>query len=99
MLKKAIAIAFLAAIALVPAVIVAVWHRMGAVWVNGHNLGRFWDRGGQRSLFLPSHWLKAGQNEVVVLELHDAPKTAEITGGTRIIEERATPFAVRLDRE
>jgi beta-galactosidase len=72
---------------------------MGAVWVNGHNLGRFWDRGGQRSLFLPSHWLKAGRNEIVVLELHDAPKVAEVSGGTRIIEERATPFSVRLDRE
>ena len=25
----------------------------GVVWVNGHNLGRYWDRGGLRSLFLP----------------------------------------------
>jgi beta-galactosidase len=71
---------------------------MGAVWVNGHNLGRFWDHGGLRSLFLPSEWLKRGQNEIVVLELHDAPKIAEISGGTNIIEKPAVPFAVRLDR-
>ena len=44
---------------------------MGAVWVNGHNLGRFWDRGGLRSLFLPRQWLKPGRNEIIVLELHE----------------------------
>jgi beta-galactosidase len=71
---------------------------MGAVWVNGHNLGRFWDRGGLRSLFLPRQWLKQGKNEIIVLELHDAPKVAEVSGGTKIIEEPAVPFAVRLDR-
>jgi beta-galactosidase len=71
---------------------------MGAVWVNGHNLGRFWDRGGLRSLFLPRQWLKQGRNEIIVLELHDAPKVAEVSGGTKIIEEPAIPFAVRLDR-
>jgi beta-galactosidase len=71
---------------------------MGAVWVNGHNLGRFWDHGGLRSLFLPSQWLKRGQNEIILLELHDAPKVAEVSGGTKIIEEPAVPFAVRLDR-
>ena len=70
----------------------------GAVWINGHNLGRFWDRGGLRSLFVPRQWLRQGRNEIVVLELHDAPKTAEVTGGTKIIEEPAVPFAVRLDR-
>ena len=51
---------------------------MGVVWVNGHNLGRYWDRGGLRSLVVPSHWLNQGQNDIVVLELHDAPKAAEI---------------------
>ncbi len=70
----------------------------GVVWVNGHNLGRFWDRGAVRSLFVPRHWLKKGRNEIVVLELQDAPKTPVVSGGTQIIEEPAVPFAVRLDR-
>ena len=61
---------------------------MGAVWVNGHNAGRFWDRGGLRSLFVPRQWLERGQNEIVVLELHDAPKVAEVSGVTKIVEER-----------
>ncbi len=71
---------------------------MGVVWVNGHNLGRFWDHGGLRSLFLPAQWLKQGQNEIIILELGDAPKTAEVAGGTKIIEEKPVPFAVKLDR-
>jgi len=71
----------------------------GVVWVNGHNLGRFWDRGPVRSLFVPSQWLKKGKNDITVLELHDAPKTAEITGGKNsIMQEAAVPFAVKLDK-
>jgi beta-galactosidase len=71
---------------------------MGAVWVNGHNLGRYWDRGGLRSLFLPRQWLRRGHNEIILLELHGAPKVAEVSGGTKIIEEPAVSFPVRLDR-
>jgi beta-galactosidase len=70
----------------------------GVVWVNGHNLGRYWDRGGLRSLFLPGQWMKKGRNEIVILELHDAPKSPEVRGGTAIIEEAPVPFNVRLDR-
>jgi len=71
---------------------------MGVAWVNGHNLGRFWDRGALRSLFVPRHWLKEGENEIVVLELHDAPATPEVTGGTEIVTSQPRPFAVRLDQ-
>lgn len=70
----------------------------GVVWVNGHNLGRFWDRGALRTLFVPQHWLRKGRNEIVVLELHDAPKTPVVSGGTKIIEEAPVAFPVRLDR-
>ncbi|NLF22902.1 MAG: beta-galactosidase, partial [Lentisphaerae bacterium] len=44
----------------------------GAVWINGFNLGRFWTRGPQRSLYLPGPLLRKGRNEVLVLELHAA---------------------------
>ncbi|MBN1818857.1 MAG: beta-galactosidase [Sedimentisphaerales bacterium] len=71
---------------------------MGVVWVNGHNLGRFWDRGALRSLFVPRHWLKEGENEIVVLELHDAPDAAEISGGTQIVTSEPQSFDVRLDQ-
>jgi beta-galactosidase len=71
---------------------------MGAVWVNGHNLGRHWDRGGLRSLFLPRQWLRQGQNEIIVLELHGAPKAAEISGVKNIVEEPPVPFPMKLDQ-
>lgn len=41
----------------------------GCVWVNGHNLGRYWEIGPQQTLYLPAEWLVKGENEIVVLEL------------------------------
>ena len=43
--------------------------KKGVVWVNGHNLGRYWEIGPQKRLYCPAPWLKAGRNEVVVFEL------------------------------
>jgi beta-galactosidase len=45
-------------------------YRKGVVWVNGHNLGRYWDIGPQKRLFCPAPWLKTGANEVIVFDLH-----------------------------
>lgn len=52
----------------------------GAVWVNGHNLGRFWNIGPQQTLFVPAPWLKRGVNEVIVFDLADAPVSPTIAG-------------------
>jgi beta-galactosidase len=41
----------------------------GIVWVNGYNLGRYWNVGPQQTLYVPGEWLKPGNNEIVVLEL------------------------------
>ncbi|HEU5358216.1 MAG TPA: glycoside hydrolase family 35 protein, partial [Gemmatimonadales bacterium] len=41
----------------------------GIVFVNGHNLGRYWDViGPQRTLYLPGPWLRKGQNDIAVFE-------------------------------
>lgn len=40
----------------------------GVVWLNGHNLGRYWEIGPQRALYVPGPWLRDGQNEIIVLE-------------------------------
>ena len=40
----------------------------GVVWVNGHNLGRYWRVGPQQTVYVPQEWLKK-TNEVVVMEL------------------------------
>jgi beta-galactosidase len=45
----------------------------GFVWVNGHPLGRIWDIGPQKALYLPGPWLNRGKNEVVVFDLHGVP--------------------------
>ncbi|HEY9328709.1 MAG TPA: beta-galactosidase family protein [Streptomyces sp.] len=42
----------------------------GNVWINGFALGRYWSRGPQNSLYVPAPVLRAGANEIVVLELH-----------------------------
>jgi beta-galactosidase len=41
----------------------------GEVWVNGHNLGRFWTIGPQQTLYLPGAWLRKGRNEVILFDL------------------------------
>jgi beta-galactosidase len=41
----------------------------GIVWVNGHELGRYWSIGPEQTLYVPAPWLRKGQNEVVVFDL------------------------------
>lgn len=36
----------------------------GVVFINGQNLGRYWNLGPQETLYLPGPWLKPGLNEV-----------------------------------
>jgi beta-galactosidase len=48
----------------------------GVVWVNGHNLGRYWSIGPQQSLYVPAEWLKKGNNEIIVLELLKADQSS-----------------------
>ncbi|MFI6319121.1 beta-galactosidase family protein [Nonomuraea sp. NPDC050556] len=50
----------------------------GYVWVNGFLLGRYWERGPQRTLYVPAPLLRAGTNELVVLELDRAGAELEI---------------------
>jgi len=40
----------------------------GIIFVNGYNLGRFWNVGPQQTLYLPGVWLNEGENTIVVLE-------------------------------
>jgi beta-galactosidase len=40
----------------------------GIVFVNGHNLGRYWNIGPQQTLYLPGAFIKKGKNSIVVFE-------------------------------
>jgi beta-galactosidase len=42
----------------------------GFVWVNGKNLGRYWEIGPQQRLYCPASWLRKGKNEIIVFDLH-----------------------------
>lgn len=44
-------------------------YKKGVVYVNGKNLGRYWNIGPQKRLYCPSPWLKKGKNEIVVFDL------------------------------
>jgi beta-galactosidase len=41
----------------------------GVLFVNGNNLGRFWNVGPQQRLFCPASFLKKGLNEIIVFDL------------------------------
>ncbi|MFT3789368.1 MAG: beta-galactosidase [Tepidisphaeraceae bacterium] len=58
---------------------------LGALFVNGQNVGRYWNVGPQQRLFVPASFLKTGSNNIVVfdavgvkgepfIECRDAPK-------------------------
>lgn len=42
--------------------------KKGVVWINGHNLGRYWFVGPQYHLYCPASWLKKGNNEIIVFD-------------------------------
>ncbi len=42
--------------------------KKGFVVINGFNLGRYWEIGPQRSLYVPASVLKEGENEIVIFE-------------------------------
>ena len=50
----------------------------GYVWINGRNLGRYWNIGPQKRVFCPGVWLNNGVNIVHVLEMrYDGVQTIE----------------------
>ncbi|XP_041664936.1 beta-galactosidase-1-like protein 2 [Cheilinus undulatus] len=40
----------------------------GVVFINGHNLGRYWSIGPQQTLYVPGTWLQRGYNQIIVFE-------------------------------
>ncbi|XP_021574015.1 beta-galactosidase-1-like protein 2 isoform X2 [Carlito syrichta] len=43
------------------------WEK-GVVFINGQNLGRYWNIGPQETLYLPGPWLDKGLNQVIIFE-------------------------------
>jgi beta-galactosidase GanA len=40
----------------------------GVLWLNGHNLGRYWQIGPQESYYAPEPWLNVGENVLILAE-------------------------------
>jgi beta-galactosidase len=59
-------------------------YKKGVVWVNGHNLGRYWNAGPQHRLYCPGVWLKKGKNSMIVFDLHQ--QEPAIVSGEKTLE-------------
>ena len=44
-------------------------YKKGLVWINGHNLGRYWEVGPQYTIYCPEPFLKKGKNELIIFDL------------------------------
>jgi len=64
----------------------------GIVFVNGHNLGRYWKVGPQQTLYLPGCWLKKGSNTVQIFEQQNDKVHTELKGvKTPVLESLNLP--------
>ena len=53
--------------------------KKGYLWVNGRNLGRYWNIGPSQKVFCPGVWLKQGVNDLFILDLL-TDEVTELTG-------------------
>jgi len=43
--------------------------KKGVVFINGFNLGRYWEVGPTKTMYIPAPLLKKGENEIIIFEL------------------------------
>lgn len=60
----------------------AEWTK-GYLWINGQLLGRYWNLGPQQRLYCPASWLRQGDNELLIFDLHQTV-AAPIHGATTL---------------
>ncbi len=59
----------------------------GNVWINGFNIGRFWDKGPQRTLYVPGGLLKEKDNIIEIFDVkYDGKKQTASFIGYSILE-------------
>jgi len=57
----------------------------GCVWVNGFNIGRYWNIGPQHTLYIPAPLVKSGKNELVVFDTNGLYHTSLSFSSERLI--------------
>jgi hypothetical protein len=60
--------------------------KKGQVYLNGHNVGRFWNIGPQQLYYLPEPWL-AAENELLIFD-----EQGRIPSGSRLAFLPAGPY-------
>ena len=60
-------------------------YKKGIVYINGNNLGRYWEIGPQKRLYCPSSFLKKGTNEIVVFDLLETESKS--ISGRKVLED------------
>jgi beta-galactosidase len=63
----------------------------GILFVNGHNLGRYWHIGPQQTLYCPGCWLKKGHNDIFVFE--------QLKDGVQPLAGITTPILDQLNKD
>jgi beta-galactosidase len=56
----------------------------GIIWINGHNLGRYWNVGPQKRLYCPASYLREGLNEIMLFDQHET--AAKVVAGFKTME-------------
>ena len=60
----------------------------GIVFINGRNIGRYWQVGPQQTLYIPGVWLNMGENRIVIFEqLNENPMTEVSTVKEPVLTE------------
>ncbi len=59
----------------------------GFVFLNGHNLGKYWAIGPQQTIYVPAVWLKKGRNEIVVFDQLKSGHTGITTPDHPILDQ------------
>ena len=71
----------------------------GIVFVNGHNLGRYWYVGPQQTLYLPGCWLRKGQNEIVILDQLNDSRLPSVSGVETPVLEQQRPLRTAVNSQ
>lgn len=59
----------------------------GFVYLNGHNLGKYWKIGPQQTIYVPAGWLKKGANSIEVFDALESGHTAISTLEASVLDE------------
>ena len=53
--------------------------RIGIIFINGINIGRYWQVGPQQTLYIPGVWLKKGENKITIFEQLNETVQSEVS--------------------